>query len=148
MGGADVVLKFLLDKTTTRENRCQQFALTNSVRCGPVSEDSKSYSTPTMADNCQNHTGEIIDELRPDIIVTQGVGFPRRQIMNLYKPKLFFETESKGQSQGKRSAEIRRGNGIIFLLTAHPAHHPEFAWKQGRLPCYLHKAVRKARDLY
>ena len=148
MGGVDLVLKSLLDETTTREDRCQQFALTNSVRCGPVSKDSKSYSTPTMMHNCQNHTGEIIDELRPDIIVTQGVGFPRRQITNLYKPNPVYKTENEGQRQQKRSAEVCQGNDIIFLLTAHPANHPEFAWKQGPLPCYLHKAVRKVRDLY
>ena len=72
MGGTDTILAHLLDCETPPEHRCQQFALTNSVRCSPIGVGSSSRSTPTMLKECGRHTDKIIGALRPHIIVTQG----------------------------------------------------------------------------
>ena len=148
MGGADVVLKYLLDCSTTREDRCQQFALTNSVRCRPKASGAETRSTPTMAQHCRRHTQLIIDELKPDVIVTQGSKFPRAQIMDLFEPDIVCRMDSGSQRKQKRWAEVRKGNGIIFLLTAHPARYPGFAPKKGHLPCHLRNAIQAVRDLW
>ena len=148
MGGTDVVLKYLLDCPTTREDRCQQFTLTNSVRCRPRPKNARSGSTSTMAQRCQRHTESIVDELKPDIIVTQGSKFSYQQIVNLFNLKDLPRTGNGGQRQQKRWVEVGKRNGIIFLLTAHPANYPGFAWKSGRLPCHLRNAIQAVRDLW
>ena len=148
MGGADVVLKYLLDCSTTREDRCQQFALTNSVRCRPKASGAETRSTPKMSQHCRRHTQSIIDELKPDIIVTQGRKFPREQIMDIFEPDIVCRTDSGSQRKQKRWAEVRKGNGIIFLLTAHPARYPGFKYKTGHLPCHLRNAIQEVRNLY
>ena len=148
MGGTDVLLQDLLDSSTTRDDRCQQFALTNSVRCRPVANDARSKSTRTMMKSCRNHTSAIISVLRPDVIVTQGSWGPRKQIKSLFKPTFVYRTDNGKTGRHIRDAEVHRGNGIIFLFTAHPANHPGFAWKNGPLPCYLRDAIREVRKLY
>ena len=148
MGGTDVVLENLLDEGTTPEDRCQQFALTNSVRCRPQSSNATSGSTSTMTEKCQSHTRAIVEVLRPDIVVTQGLVFPTKQIMGLFNPGIVCRTDNGRQGRQKRWAEVRKGNGIIFLLTAHPARYPGFAPKNGRLPCHLRNAIQVVRNLY
>jgi len=151
MGGTDVLLKALLDKTTKSKDRCQQFALTNSVRCRPVADNAKSSSTRTMMRNCQDHTRAIIEALEPNIIVTQGIRFPREQIMNLFALDVpVLKTNNGRERQQRRYAEVYQGKGVIFLLTAHPANHPKFltSGEEECLPCYLRKATQKVIELY
>ena len=153
MGGVDVLLEALLDESTRCEDRCQVFALTNSVRCRPVTDNAMSNSTRTMMKNCQNHTGELIKKLEPNIIVTQGIRFPREQIRTLFKLNgRIFKTENGKKGGQKRYAEVyhEKGKGIMFLLTAHPANHPEFltSREKGSLPDHLLRAIGKVRALY
>ena len=146
MGGTDVELEFLLDPTPP-EQRCQQFALTNSVRCRPSSPNAKSQSTSTMIAKCQAHTKATIEILTPDIIVTQG-RHPSDSIIKLFDSEVVFKSDNRPHSRSLRKVEIRRGGGVLFLLTAHPANHPGFRWKSGGLPDYLHDAINKLRGLY
>ena len=148
MGGTDVELKYLLDPTPC-EQRCQQFALTNSVRCRPSSNSARSQSTPTMIAKCQAHTKAIIEILAPDIIVTQG-GHPSDSIIKLFdpEPEVVFKRDNERHSRSLRKAEVRRSGGILFLLTAHPARHPGLCPKSGCLPDYLRDAIKEVRKLY
>lgn len=146
MGGTDVELEFLLDPTPP-EQRCQQFALTNSVRCRPSSPNSDSQSTSTMMAKCQAHTKAIIEILTPDIIVTQG-RYPSDSIIKLFAPEVVFKSDNGLRFPLRRKVEVHRGRGILFLLTAHPAHHPSFRWRLGSLPDYLRDAINEIRDLY
>ena len=148
MGGTDVELEFLLDPTPP-EQRCQQFALTNSVRCRPSSPNAESQSTSTMIAKCQAHTKSIIEILTPDIIVTQGK-YPSEGIVEMFDSKVVFESDNGLHSRSLRKAEVRRGGGVLFLLTAHPAIRPHsgFRWRLGGLPDYLHDAINEVRDLY
>ena len=142
MGGTDVELKYLLDDSTPPKDRCQQFALTNSVRCRPSSNSSRSQSTSTMIAKCQAHTKAMVEVLTPDIIVTQGK-YPSEGIVGMFDSEVVFKSDN-----GLRRAEARRGGGVLFLLTAHPANHPWFRWKLGSLPNYLRDAIKEVRDLY
>ena len=149
MGGVDVELEYLLDETTSREDRCQQFALTNAVRCRPRSCYADSKSTPIMEQNCESHTKAIIQELEPDIIIAQGNN-PRKSMCRLFSPMIV--TRYRGQT----SAEIGRGNigsgaDVLFLLTAHPAFYARrgFPWSEGDPPPEeIEQAIQQAREIY
>ena len=145
MGGTDVELKYLLDPTPPKE-RCKQFALTNSVRCRPYPSNAKSQSTTTMIAKCQAHTKAIIQILTPDIIVTQGK-YPSEGIVEMFDSEIVFKSDN-GRTRLYRKAEVRRGGGVLFLLTAHPANHPGFRRKLGFLPNYLRDAIKEVRKLY
>ena len=145
MGGTDVELKYLLDPTPC-EQRCRQFALTNSVRCRPSSPNMESQSTSTMIAKCQAHTKAIIEILTPDIIVTQGK-YPSEGIVEMFDSEIIFKSDN-GSTRPYRKAEVRRSGDVLFLLTAHPACHPGLRWKSGCLPDYLCDAINEVRDLY
>ena len=147
MGGTDLELECLLDPMTTRETRCQQFALTNSVRCVSVSDDARSKSTPTMVTECQRHTKAIVETLKPSVIVTQGE-FAYRSICNIYETERIHGTNNGREGQSRRSAEVRRGGRVLYLRTAHPAHHAGFPYKRGPIPLYLRDAINVLRDLH
>ncbi len=152
MGGVDVELKSLLDNETSCEDRCQQFALTNSVRCRPRSNSAASQATSEMKRNCASHTWEIIQALEPDIIIAQGA-YPREGLRGLFSPCILNEMNNtrKGYKQ-YRSAEIGQaevqGKKCLFLLTAHPARYPGFCWKEGYLPYEVKGIFAQARELY
>ena len=146
MGGTDVELEHLLDETP-HDQRCQQFALTNSVRCRPFATSMSSGTTAKMKANCETHTKALIDALSPDIIITQGA-HPGRSIVNLVDSEIVFEFDNGMASRQRRTATIRQGAGILCLLTAHPAYHPGFAYKSGRLPLYLSDAIERVRAIY
>ncbi len=151
MGGVDVELEYLLDKTS-REDRCQQFALTNSVRCRRKSGSMKYEATPIMEQNCESHTKAIIQELEPDIIIAQGNN-PRKSMCRLFSPMIVPKYDNGRLGRSFRSAEIgqgkiRQGQEVLFLLTAHPANYSGFRWKKGYLPYELRKIFAQAREIY
>ena len=153
MGGVDVELEHLLDETPP-EDRCQQFALTNSVRCRPITGKQESESTSVMKQNCKSHTQAIIQELEPDIIIAQGrnqnpkIETPCQIICTLFNPDI----KKKYYCKGRSPVEIGRGEEILFLLTAHPAYYSRqgFRWDKGDdLPTdELKKAFVQAREIY
>ena len=150
MGGVDVELEHLLDETSPKD-RCQQFALTNSVRCRRKSGSMKYEATWIMEQNCESHTKAIIQKLEPDIIIAQG-SHPRESICRLFSPNVKkYDNGRSGRSF--RSVEIgqgriRQGQKVLFLLTAHPARYPSFGWKKGYLPNELDKAFKRAKEIY
>ncbi len=151
MGGVDVELEYLLDKTS-REDRCQQFALTNSVRCRRKSRSMEYEATPIMEQNCESHTKAIIQELEPDIIIAQGNN-PRKSMCRLFSPMIVPKYDNGRLGRSFRSAEIgqgkiRQGQEVLFLLTAHPANYSGFRWKKGYLPYELRKIFAQAREIY
>ena len=151
MGGVDVELKYLLDNETSCEDRCQQFALTNSVRCRPRSNSAASQATSEMKHNCASHTQAIIQALEPDIIIAQGA-YPREGLRVLFKPCILHEMNNKRSYKLYRSAEIGQaeiqGKKCLFLLTAHPARYPGFRWREGCLPYEVKGIFAQARELY
>lgn len=152
MGGVDVELEYLLDETTSREDRCQQFALTNSVRCRRKSGSMKYEAKRIMEQNCASHTKAIIQTLKPNIIIAQGAN-PRKSVCKLFSPRIVAKYDNGRSGQSFRSAEIRQGRiwqgrEVLFLLTAHPANYPSFGWKRGCLPCELQKMFAQAREIY
>lgn len=149
MGGVDVVLKHLLDETTSCKDRCQQFALTNSVRCRPCSKSATSKSTDQMVLNCEHHTKAIIDVLRPDIIIAQGKNKgkenPCKSLLRLFEPNCV------AHHKGDFGAEIRQDKERLFLLTAHPAAYDPYKgikWKNGDIPEELKQLCEHVRELY
>ena len=152
MGGVAVLLKYLLDNETSCKDRSQQFALTNSVRCRPRASDMDSRSTDQMVLNCENHTKAIIDVLRPDIIIAQGKDKgkenPCKSLLRLFNPNIEKEYDNGRSRQSFRSAEIRRDQGRLFLLTAHPRSYPNFRWSAGYLPDELERLCEHVRELY
>lgn len=147
MGGTDIELEAILDPTTPAENRCRQFALTNSVRCRPVSNRANSRSTPTMIAECQQHTKAIIKKLKPNVIVTQGK--PAYQsIRSLYKSEVVCRRDNGRLGRSFRFAEVRKNDCMLILRTAHPAHHVEFSTKLGPAPPYLLDAINFLRNVY
>ena len=147
MGGVDTILCHLLDPEATADQRSQQFALTNSVRCAPMAKDSNSRSTNTMLRKCQRHTEAILASLMPDIVVTQGY-LAYEGIERIVPTELHWWNDNGRASQGRRFAEVRRGAGILLLRTAHPARYPEFKWSKGNLPKHLGEAIDFVRDLH
>ena len=147
MGGVDVELVHLLDKETSCEDRCQQFALTNSVRCNPYSEKANSRVTRTMQQNCEHHTEAIIQALEPDIIIVQGKK-PRQSMCRLFNLDSVESYDNRGTGWPYRSVKIGQREEFLFLLTAHPANYPGFGWKAGYLPDELKKAFERAREIY
>ena len=149
MGGTDTILAHLLDCGIPEERRCQQFALTNSVRCSPITGDSGSRSTSEMLFECRRHTKAIIGALRPHIIITQGANpyVSVASVLCLPKEPLCGNDNNR-QGRGRRFAEVRRDHDTLVLRTAHPAHYPEFRWKRGELPPHLAKAIDILRNLY
>ena len=149
MGGTDTILKHLLDYETPKERRCQQFALTNSVRCSPIDIGSSSSSTSDMLKECRRHTEAIIRALRPDIIVTQGANPYQSVARALCLPQdSLFANNNNRRGGGRRFAEIRRNYDILVLRTAHPARYAGFRWKIGKLPAHLAKAIVVLRDRF
>lgn len=152
MGGVDVLLKHLLDETTSCKDRSQQFALTNSVRCRPRAEDNRSRSTNQMVLNCENHTQAIIDVLRPDIIIAQGNDKgkenPCKSLIRLFEPEILEKYHNGRSKQSLRSAEIRRDQEHLFLFTAHPGNYTGFGWSAGYLPDELERSCEHVRELY
>ena len=151
MGGADVELEHLLDETSS-EDRCQRFALTNSVRCRPCSGYAASKSTSVMKKNCESHTEKIIQALEPDIIIAQGDN-PRKSMCRLFSPRIVAKYDNGRSGRSFRSAKIgqgriRQGQEVLFLLTAHPANYSGFGWKKGYLPYELQKIFAQAREIY
>lgn len=146
MGGTDIELECLLDPTPP-EKRCMQIALTNSVRCRPVSSSANSRSTPTMVGECKHHTKAIIATLQPDVIVTQGKP-AFGSIAKLYRTETVYKTNNGRQGQTSRFAEVRRSDSMLFLRTAHPANHVGFRYKRGPAPPYLRDAITFLRSLY
>ena len=149
MGSVDVELEHLLDKETSCEDRCQQFALTNAVRCCFRLGASKYHATPTMEKNCASHTKAIIQALAPDIIIAQGKN-PHNSLRKLFNlDRDIVETYcNKMTGPQFRSVEIGQREEFLFLLTAHPANTPGFGWKTGYLPDELKKAFKRAREMY
>ena len=146
MAGVDVALEYLLDNETSREDRCQQFALTNSVRCRPITGKAESKTTNIMKQNCSSHTRAIIKALEPDIIIAQGrrqnpqIETPCKIICTLFTPDI----KKKYYCKGRSPVEIGQGEGILFLLTAHPRHHIP----QRYMPEELEKALERAKKIY
>ena len=129
MKGVKAELELLLDEASPEE-RCQQFALTNAVRCRHFSGSGsmKFNATRTMKKNCEHHTKAIIQALEPDIIIAQGKP-PSNSMCKLFSPKRV-ECYSTVLPAEIRQGEI--GNKkVLFLLTAHPAtpHYFRFSWK-------------------
>ena len=153
MGGVDVELEHLLDEGTSREDRCQQFALTNAVRCCFLLEETSYHATGMMEKNCASHTKAIIQALEPDIIIAQGTN-PRNSMCELFDIDLDVETYCNGRTgRSSRSVDIAKkeigaDKQVLFLLTAHPARYPGFGWKAGYLPAELKKAFERAREIY
>lgn len=148
MGGTDTILAYLLDRGTPEERRCQQFALTNSVRCSPITGDSRSRSTPRMLAECRRHTEAIIEALRPHIIVTQGAN-PYDSVAHglfLQGKQPLFRNDNNRLGRSRRFAEVRRDRGVLILRTAHPARYPDFRWNKGKLPAHLAEAIRDLRE--
>ena len=146
MGGVNVELKYLLDEGTSCEDRCQQFALTNAVRCC-FRLGAPYHATGMMEKNCASHTKAIIQALEPDIIIAQGNN-PSHSLRKLFDP-INVETYDNGRTgHSSRSVEIGQREEFLFLLTAHPANCPGFGWKAGYLPDELKKAFKRAREIY
>lgn len=145
MDGVDVELKYLLDEGTSCEDRCQQFALTNAVRCCFRLEETSYHATCMMEKNCASHTKAIIQALEPDIIIAQGTN-PRNSLCKLFDPCIV----KKYKKPKEASVEIGLGKGILFLLTPHPAYYSRkgFQWSQGYLPDELKKPFKRAREIY
>ena len=148
MGGVDVELKYLLDEETSCEDRCQQFALTNAVRCC-LPSGSRYRATKKMEKNCAHHTKAIIQALEPDIIIAQG-NPPRDSMCKLFDLGNKEKYHNGRPGRSSRSVEICQGKigdkKVLFLLTAHPARYPGFSWKKGHLPDELKKAFDLAKE--
>ena len=143
MAGVDVELEHLLDDEVP-VNRCQQFALTNSVRCHPATATYRSQSTSQMKVNCASHTKAIVDVLSPDVIVVQG----RDRDCGI-TPEPIGAYGGSGTTAEIGKATVK-GKGVLILQTAHPAFYSRrgFQWKEGRLPAELGRLFRRARRLY
>ena len=141
MSGVDVQLEYLIDEETA-VNRCQQFALTNSVRCHPPSRTSRSKSTREMISNCAEHTKAIVEALYPDIVIVQG----RDRDCGL-------EATILSKSRVKPIVELGsakvRGKEVLILHTAHPAY-PGYRGFRGRrgLPAEMTRLFKRAKEMY
>ena len=143
MAGVDVQLAYLIDEETPL-NRCQQFALTNSVRCHPASERSKSESTAEMIENCREHTRAIVEALHPDIVIVQG-----RDRDCGFEAKILKQYGGYGTTAEIGVARLR-GKEVLTLHTAHPAYYSEwwgFQWRR-RLPAGMGRAFNRAKEMF
>lgn len=161
MGGVDVELAYLLEDGTEKDDRCQQFALVNSVFCGPLAARTRkgkpsmnSRSSHTMKENCRKHLRRLLQALRPDIVIAQGDG-PRDGLCALLSDghERVGWWENRKSGRGHRTVElvkgqIEGGQPALFLLTGHPAYYPGFAWKKGRLPEELKRGLGRVREEY
>lgn len=155
MAGVDLEMEYLLRPESCCAERCQQFALTNAVRCGwwdprrdPKNQPATSRSTEVMKNRCASHTRGIIEELSPHIVIAQGA-HPRRSLCRLFALR---EWEVFRNDKGAALAELRKGDiagsPALFLLTDHPAA-PRAGWfaKGKTLPKQFRDAFDLARRL-
>lgn len=159
MGGVDVEMEHLVDGGTSPDERCNQFALVNSVLCGPPpvrtakgKPSARSRSTGTMRTQCQQHTKRIVQELAPDIVIAQG-GWPRDSVKGLLVERKRIGPRWTNQKSGRGhrwvelwKGSIEGGKPLLALLTSHPAYYPGFSWKAGRLPDELNLGIQRTRE--
>lgn len=154
MGGVDVELESLLDPGVSAEDRCEQFALVNAVLCGPPERAGMtSVSSETMVVNCRKHTGRVMQELDPDVVIVQGNDAResvRASIVGAERVDLWTNQREKQPHRWVELVRARIGGEkqALFLLTSHPAHYPGLRWKQGQLPEELADAIARTRDEY
>lgn len=157
MVGVNRTMKHLLDDGAIAEDRCEQFALVNAVLCGPRaakgrSEEGlmKSQSSTRMRSNCRNHINRFIQELEPDIVITQGKN-PRADVASL----VVVERKHVGRWTNGRSGRAHRwvelssgavegGKTALFLLMNHPSRYPGFSGYSERLPDEWMRALERA----
>lgn len=151
MAGVDLEMEYLLRPESCCAERCQQFALTNAVRCGwwdPRDKSTDSKSSPEMETRCASHTQGIVEQLAPHIVIAQG-GNPRRTLCDRFS---LSEWTVYRNHSGYALAELRKGDiagrQALFLLTAHPAD-PRAGWfALGQtLPTEFRCAFDQARKL-
>lgn len=163
MGGVDVEMEHLVDGGTSPDERCNQFALVNSVLCGPpparnAKDKDKplaiSRSTGTMRTQCQQHTKRIIRELEPDIVIAQGE-WPRDSVRGLLVDPQQIGDRWANQMSGQQHrwvelwrGSIEGGKPLLALLTSHPANYPGFRWKTGGLPDELNLGIQRTREAH
>lgn len=158
MGGVAADLKYLLDPGASREVRCQQFALVNSVFCGPPPARAlsgrplmSSRSSSTMKENCRKHIRRLIQALEPDIVIAQGVKAPAA-VCRSFGPRT---VRSWAVETRPTSVEVAEGEiglqRVWFLFTYHPGYYRRFGfdWKGGcSMPDELAGALDFVRDRY
>lgn len=158
MGGVDAELAYLLDKTTSPADRCQQFALTNAVRCRRSSNSKKYKRMPVMEQNCESHTKEIIQELKPNIVIAQG-NPPRKSLYRLFSPEILesyrqvYINKVEVVQRVVETVEVGLADKRIFLFTPHPTFYTypdnSFKWKWKDLPTdLLEEAFKKVREIF
>lgn len=158
MGGVAADLQYLLDPGASCEDQCQQFALVNSVFCGPPPARApsgeplmSSRSSPTMKKNCRQHIRRLIQVLEPDIVIAQGVKAPEA-VCRSFAPKTVrswaVETRPTSVEVAEGKIGLRR---VWFLFTYHPGYYRRFGfdWKGGcSMPEELKGAFDFVRDRY
>ena len=171
MGGVDAEMECLLDSGVSDEDRCQQFALVNAVFCGAPAKERKNRKTmdsnvsETMKRNCRRQLQEMLRTFKPDIVIAQGKGHPRR-VCTAFGCKIVRRWASKtlpswavGRKSPKRNrlSEVARGEiggrPVWFLITTHPSNYARLGlpfWKHetSAIPDELAGAFDFVRDGY
>lgn len=155
MVGVNRIVKHLLDDGAIAEDRCRQFALVNAVLCGPGAARGEggalmeSQSSGRMWRNCRNHTRRFIQELEPDIVITQGSD-PRAHVASLIVGRERVGRWTNRRPGGAhRWVELSRGSvqggkTALFLLMNHPSRYPGFSRHRDTLPDEWMHALRRA----
>lgn len=140
MGGAALILKHLIDERDTRKFS-GQCALTNAVKCVQPTCSMSTNATPEMIGNCAAHLRAEIQELQPDIVITQG-GHPTRTVI-----ETIAGLREVGQFAGDRKgqATVLSSSSVVVLTTPHPARQDGLKWSRGILSQFFLDAIDVAR---
>jgi uracil-DNA glycosylase len=147
MGGTSQLMGCLLEGEG-RQSYSRKFALTNAVKCVRRTGNQNSSSTATMISECGEHLREEIMDLRPHLVITQGV-HPGKTVVKLFKADSLETFPNKRRGKRMRGeAEVllanQAGRRFVILTTPHPAHMPGWKWsrewKEG-LPKFLQNAL-------
>ncbi len=144
MAGVAMVLERLLDEPD-EEVRARQFALTNALKCVENTGRMRTAPTKTMIRNCSRHLEVEIQQLRPDIVVSQGAhpSATARTILTCGDPLHRFSGPRRGVSA------LYASKGCLLLTTPHPAARLKgLKWRKNRLPAFLEDAVYALKAAY
>ena len=141
MGGVSLILQQLLDEDDLRKIS-GQCALTNALKCVQRTHAAKTNATRQMINECAPHLRAELQVLKPHVIVTQG-RHPTKTVLESFPSARTLATY-KGES-GHATRVVVDSDGTLILAMPHPARQAGLKWRQGEIPDFWSKAIRRTR---
>lgn len=141
MRGLVLTMRALTDERSQRAF-AGQYALTNAVKCIRSTKSQATNASTTMISQCASHLRAEIDELAPDVLITQGT-HPTATVRGLHSGMELIK-EFHGAT-GRQTGVWRTPNRIVLTMP-HPARQPGLKWTTGEIPDFWADAISLTRE--